>query len=205
MIEWASLTNAFAAVDLARLRKLAEGSPQRATAALGRARRVREALHDVFTALIGKKVVPARAEGGGSRLAQGDRPHAPCAGRAPNRTGARRGSQQPRLHRRCGRHRGNGADTRLSARSGAHVLGGEMRLAVPRHIQGRQARVVRYGHVRGRGEEPAISGTAKALARAGHQEAQEKNRKATSGSALTAPVSSASNRSGGCGPKAAIS
>jgi predicted RNA-binding Zn ribbon-like protein len=61
LIQWAALTNAFEAADLAKLRELAGNSPQRAAAALARARRVREALHDAFAALIGRNAVPAHA------------------------------------------------------------------------------------------------------------------------------------------------
>jgi predicted RNA-binding Zn ribbon-like protein len=61
LIQWAALTNAFSAEDLVRLSNLADASPRRAAAALARARHVREALHDVFAALIEENDVPALA------------------------------------------------------------------------------------------------------------------------------------------------
>jgi predicted RNA-binding Zn ribbon-like protein len=44
-----------------RLAAASQGAPREAAAALGRARKVREALHDVCVALLGKRTAPAAA------------------------------------------------------------------------------------------------------------------------------------------------
>ncbi|MFF0478109.1 CGNR zinc finger domain-containing protein [Streptomyces sp. NPDC004284] len=52
LLDWAVLTGHFAPADLTVLRGLAESEPVRAEQALARVRELREALHDLLTALI---------------------------------------------------------------------------------------------------------------------------------------------------------
>ncbi|WP_018382020.1 CGNR zinc finger domain-containing protein [Wenjunlia vitaminophila] len=52
VLEWAALTGHFTPDDLTDLRRLAETEPGRAKLALDRTRELREALHDLITALI---------------------------------------------------------------------------------------------------------------------------------------------------------
>ncbi|RKT08527.1 putative RNA-binding Zn ribbon-like protein [Streptomyces sp. 3211.6] len=52
LLEWAALTGHFAAADLTELLRLAESEPGSAEQALDRIRELREALHDLITALI---------------------------------------------------------------------------------------------------------------------------------------------------------
>ncbi|MER6142471.1 CGNR zinc finger domain-containing protein [Streptomyces sparsogenes] len=52
LLEWAALTGHFAPAALADLRRLAETEPGRAASALERIRELREALHDLITALL---------------------------------------------------------------------------------------------------------------------------------------------------------
>jgi predicted RNA-binding Zn ribbon-like protein len=59
LLEWAALADATDAATLKRLRKLSADSPRSAAAALARARRIREALHQVFAALIDGETAPA--------------------------------------------------------------------------------------------------------------------------------------------------
>jgi predicted RNA-binding Zn ribbon-like protein len=59
LLDWAALADVVDAASLERLRKLAAASPRSAGAALARARRVREALHRTFEALIQGKPPPA--------------------------------------------------------------------------------------------------------------------------------------------------
>ncbi|MER7757151.1 CGNR zinc finger domain-containing protein [Kitasatospora sp. NPDC097643] len=62
LLEWAALTGHFAPADLADLRRLAEAEPGRAAQALDRTRELREALHDLITALVHQDdPVPAQA------------------------------------------------------------------------------------------------------------------------------------------------
>ncbi|WP_225840358.1 CGNR zinc finger domain-containing protein [Streptomyces sp. NK08204] len=61
LLEWAALTGHFAPAGLTDLRRLAESEPGRAALALNRTRELREALHDLITALVRQKA-PAPAE-----------------------------------------------------------------------------------------------------------------------------------------------
>jgi len=61
LIEWAQMAGLLEKPVAARLLADAERAPREAAAALGRARRVREALHDVCEALLARRAVPASA------------------------------------------------------------------------------------------------------------------------------------------------
>ncbi|GGU77968.1 hypothetical protein GCM10010275_10780 [Streptomyces litmocidini] len=61
LLEWADLTGHFAPADLAALRRLAETGPARAERALARVRELREALHDLVTALVHGAPAPTEA------------------------------------------------------------------------------------------------------------------------------------------------
>lgn len=61
LIEWAGRAGLVDGRVGARLLAEAEQSPREAAAALGRARRMREALHDTVTALLGNRAPPAAA------------------------------------------------------------------------------------------------------------------------------------------------
>jgi predicted RNA-binding Zn ribbon-like protein len=61
LIEWARLAGVVDASTAGRLESLALRSPREAAAALGRARKVREALHDVCVALLRKAQPPSAA------------------------------------------------------------------------------------------------------------------------------------------------
>jgi predicted RNA-binding Zn ribbon-like protein len=53
LLEWATLAGVIAPAAAARLRSAADRAPREAAAALGRARKLREALHDTCVALLG--------------------------------------------------------------------------------------------------------------------------------------------------------
>ncbi|MER5208264.1 CGNR zinc finger domain-containing protein [Streptomyces sp. NPDC002825] len=55
LLEWAALTGHFSPADLTALRELADAEPGPAEAALDRIRELREALHELLTALIGQE------------------------------------------------------------------------------------------------------------------------------------------------------
>jgi predicted RNA-binding Zn ribbon-like protein len=55
LLEWAAMAGAVDAATAARLASAAERAPREASAALGRARKVREALHDTCVALLDQK------------------------------------------------------------------------------------------------------------------------------------------------------
>src|SRR5690349_4753422 len=57
LIEWAALAGLVDARTAANLRALGEGSPREAAAALTRARKMREALHDAFVSLLTKRTI----------------------------------------------------------------------------------------------------------------------------------------------------
>jgi predicted RNA-binding Zn ribbon-like protein len=76
LLEWAALAGATDAATLKRLRKLSADSPRSAAAALARARRIREALHQVFAALIDGEATP------GASLAEIDAGWKKALGRA---------------------------------------------------------------------------------------------------------------------------
>ena len=57
LIEWAALAGVVDARTASNLRTLGEGSPREAAAALTRARKMREALHDAFVSLLTKRTV----------------------------------------------------------------------------------------------------------------------------------------------------
>ncbi|MFC0598058.1 CGNR zinc finger domain-containing protein [Streptomyces palmae] len=61
LLEWAGLTGHFAPADLTALRRLAESEPAGAESALARTRELREALHELVTALVDQGA-PASAE-----------------------------------------------------------------------------------------------------------------------------------------------
>jgi predicted RNA-binding Zn ribbon-like protein len=61
LIEWAAAAGVVSAPIAGRLRAIAERSPREAAAALGRARRLREALHEVFVTLLAGETAPASA------------------------------------------------------------------------------------------------------------------------------------------------
>jgi len=61
LLEWAAKAGVVDARTAARLASAADGAPREAAAALGRARKVREALHDVCVALLAGKAAPAGA------------------------------------------------------------------------------------------------------------------------------------------------
>jgi len=61
MIEWAQKAGLISNPVATKLQHEAMRAPREAAAALGRARRVREALHDVFTAMLARGTVPAAA------------------------------------------------------------------------------------------------------------------------------------------------
>ncbi|SED03198.1 CGNR zinc finger domain-containing protein [Streptomyces sp. TLI_105] len=61
LLEWAGLTGHFTPADLTALRQLAETEPARAERALTRVRELREALHDLITALAHGAPAPAEA------------------------------------------------------------------------------------------------------------------------------------------------
>jgi predicted RNA-binding Zn ribbon-like protein len=61
LIEWAVLAGVVDSRVAANLRTQSENAPREATAALTRARRVRETLHDACVALLAKRTVPAAA------------------------------------------------------------------------------------------------------------------------------------------------
>jgi predicted RNA-binding Zn ribbon-like protein len=63
LLEWAVLAGVLDSRLAAALRAEAEGAPREAGAALGRARKVREAIHDVCVALLGTGAAPAAALG----------------------------------------------------------------------------------------------------------------------------------------------
>jgi predicted RNA-binding Zn ribbon-like protein len=63
LIEWAGLANVIDARSAARLAAAANDAPREGAAALGRARKVREALHDVCVALLAGSGAPASALG----------------------------------------------------------------------------------------------------------------------------------------------
>jgi len=58
LLEWAALAGIIEPATAARLAAAAERAPREAGAALGRARKVREALHDVYVALL-RKLAPS--------------------------------------------------------------------------------------------------------------------------------------------------
>lgn len=59
LLDWAALDDVTDSASLKRLRNLAAASPRSAARALARARRVREALHRLFTPLVAGKAAPA--------------------------------------------------------------------------------------------------------------------------------------------------
>src|SRR6186713_3151999 len=59
LIEWARLGGLLDAAGSARLTASAERAPREAAGALGRARKLREALHDTLVALLGRRAVSA--------------------------------------------------------------------------------------------------------------------------------------------------
>ena len=59
LIEWARLGGLVDAATSARLNASAERAPREAAGALGRARKLREALHDTLVAVLAKRAVPA--------------------------------------------------------------------------------------------------------------------------------------------------
>jgi predicted RNA-binding Zn ribbon-like protein len=61
LIEWARGSELIEPRTGARLLATSERAPREAAATLGRARRMREALHDTFVALLGNRAVPAAA------------------------------------------------------------------------------------------------------------------------------------------------
>jgi predicted RNA-binding Zn ribbon-like protein len=61
LIEWAVLAGLMDARDVANLRSQSEDAPREAAAALTRARRVREAVHDACAALLARRSVPSAA------------------------------------------------------------------------------------------------------------------------------------------------
>lgn len=61
LLEWAGKAGVLAPADSARLRSAAERAPREAAAALGRARKLREAIHDVCVALIENDEPPSGA------------------------------------------------------------------------------------------------------------------------------------------------
>lgn len=61
LLEWAALANLIDARTASRLSAAASASPREAAAALGRARKVREAVHDASVALIENQRPPAAA------------------------------------------------------------------------------------------------------------------------------------------------
>jgi predicted RNA-binding Zn ribbon-like protein len=61
LIEWAAAAGVVSTPVIGRLRAGAERSPREAAAALGRARKFREALHDTFVALLASEPAPASA------------------------------------------------------------------------------------------------------------------------------------------------
>jgi predicted RNA-binding Zn ribbon-like protein len=61
LVEWARLAGVVDAATAAQLESAAQRSSREAAAALGRARKVREALHDVCVALLRKSQPPQRA------------------------------------------------------------------------------------------------------------------------------------------------
>ncbi|WP_026411592.1 CGNR zinc finger domain-containing protein [Actinomadura oligospora] len=61
LLEWAALTGRFAPADLDHVRRLAEADPDAAAESLDRTRELREALHDLVTALI-RQDAPGPAE-----------------------------------------------------------------------------------------------------------------------------------------------
>jgi predicted RNA-binding Zn ribbon-like protein len=63
LIEWAALAGLLDSRVAASLRSQAEGAPREAGAAFGRARKVREAIHDACVALLEGSAVPAVAIG----------------------------------------------------------------------------------------------------------------------------------------------
>jgi predicted RNA-binding Zn ribbon-like protein len=61
LLEWASLAGVVDAATATRLTTAAERAPREAAAALGRARKLREALHDACVALLVRKAAPGAA------------------------------------------------------------------------------------------------------------------------------------------------
>jgi predicted RNA-binding Zn ribbon-like protein len=61
LLDWAALAEVAPQGGLTKLRGLAEASPQAASAALARARRLREALHALVSALAAGRTAPAHA------------------------------------------------------------------------------------------------------------------------------------------------
>src|SRR5215470_13498218 len=61
LLEWSALAQVVDAAALARLRKQAAASRHQAARALARARRFREALHEMFTALIERRAPRSEA------------------------------------------------------------------------------------------------------------------------------------------------
>jgi predicted RNA-binding Zn ribbon-like protein len=61
LLGWAELAAAVSAADLKQLRELAIAAPRRASGALAHARKLREALHQVCSALVAGASIPARA------------------------------------------------------------------------------------------------------------------------------------------------
>src|SRR5690349_15316728 len=61
ILQWAGLAGIVGHAAAARLSSMAERAPREAAAALGRARRLREALHDVCFALLARQAPPGDA------------------------------------------------------------------------------------------------------------------------------------------------
>jgi predicted RNA-binding Zn ribbon-like protein len=61
LLEWAEMAGITRPADTARLRAAAERAPREAAVALGRARRLREAIHDTCVALLADRAAPAGA------------------------------------------------------------------------------------------------------------------------------------------------
>jgi predicted RNA-binding Zn ribbon-like protein len=61
LLEWAGMAGVIDTRTVARLAAAADAAPREATAALGRARKLRESVHDVCVALLGPKSAPASA------------------------------------------------------------------------------------------------------------------------------------------------
>jgi predicted RNA-binding Zn ribbon-like protein len=61
LLEWAEMAGVIRAADAARLRAAAERAPREAAAALGRARRLREAIHDTCVAMLADRSAPSGA------------------------------------------------------------------------------------------------------------------------------------------------
>jgi predicted RNA-binding Zn ribbon-like protein len=169
LLQWAGISGHFDSSHLARLQRLAGAQPAAARAALRRCRRLREALHSVFSALQQGRAVDAQAL---QTLERQRRDHAGAlhpGGHGAGRGGAAHGrTVGPGLRGRRAAGRRAAAAGGATAGPAAHLRRHRLRLDVHRQFQGRSPPLVRHGHLRHQpqaGPPSAAQGRCKATAK----------------------------------------